>query len=97
MTEKEAWLELAKIFEPGRPALRVRTDYVPSQPVDGICWGIEYLHQKDTIDSVTDDAMDNRLYSFFRPENFIGGYFWRKGLGQPRATACGFLAAMCDD
>ena len=96
MTEKEAWLELAEMFESGKPVLQVHTDYVVSQPVDGICWGLEYLKQEGIIDSEMDSAMDERLYAFFWPENTHKGYFWRKGLRKPRATACCFLAAICD-
>ena len=98
MTEKEAWLELAEMFGSDRPLPQIRgTDDNFATTVDGICWGIEYLTQQGNINLDTDEAMDDRLYSFFLPERSVAGYFWPRGLRQLRAMACCFLAAMCDD
>ena len=96
LTEKEAWLKLASKYEPGGrpPAYRGRTGSL-IKVSSGICLGLEYLHLRDDITEDMDNTMDDRLHEFFAPCNFTA-YFWPKGKCRAeRATACGFLAAMC--
>ncbi len=86
MTEKEAWLELAEMFEGnnGTPDL-------------GLCDNITKLWEKDLIDFRTEDSMVYRLSLFDNGQVF----YWPRNTRRPtrdlRVTACGFLAAMCDD
>lgn len=96
MTEKEAWLELAKIYEPGKPV--PGSDWFVRY---GICHGIEYLQGGlDNVSGEMASDMRQRLEIFrpLDPDTETGGYYWGdRGSRQPRATACGFLAAMCND
>ena len=94
MTEKEAWLELAEMFGSGSRLPSIYPD-ISTYRVRGICDGIDYLEDRGKIPNVLMLPMEKRLY-----ESFDNGciYFWgRNGARKPRATACCFLAAMCDD
>ena len=98
MTEKQAWLELADKYEPGaRPPVYRDNTQALRKVSSGICFGLEYLQMRGDITDDMDNTMDHRLHEFFSPGTFVG-YFWPKGKCRAeRATACGFLAAMCDD
>ena len=98
MTEKEAWLELAGKYEPGaRPPTYRDIGGKLEKVSSGICFGLEYLHLRDDITEDVDYTMNDRLHEFFAPGAFVA-YFWPEGeCRAERATACGFLAAMCDD
>lgn len=82
MTEKEAWLELARTYEgTGHCEL-------------GLCWSIrEMLRCNCRV------AMRKRLRLFAPGRS--AAWFWPINKSREsrdlRATACGFLAAMCDD
>lgn len=98
MTEKEAWLELAEKYEPGARPPVYRDDTNKLQKVSsGICFGLEYLQLRNDITRDMNTRMDFRLHEFFAPGTFVA-YFWPMGeCRAERATACCFLAAMCDD
>ena len=98
MTEKQAWLKLAGMYEPGArpPVYRDRCKALVKVR-SGICFGLEYLEMRGDITKDMDNTMEDRLREFFTPADFVA-YFWPKGKCRAeRATACGFLAAMCDD
>ena len=98
MTEKQAWLELASKYEPGaRPPVYRDRSKTLMKISSGICLGLEYLELRDDITKDMCNTMDERLHEFFAPDCFVA-YFWPKGeCRAERATACGFLAAMCDE
>ena len=93
MTEKEAWLELAAMFDSGR-RLPVIYRHTNIWRVEGICDGICHLKDRGKISDTVAGLMEKYLYDSFDNGRI---YFWgRNGARQPRATACCFLAAMCD-
>ena len=98
MTEKEAWLKLAEMFDSN----------MPMPPIDencyriiGLCQGTAYLSLRRTITWGMEDQMDRHMFSHFQDDDNYGTFLWpenrRRTSRTPRATACGFLAAMCDD
>lgn len=98
ITEKEAWLKLAEMFEPGRELPMVQ-DGSYYGPVTGICIGTLCLRNRGLIDGVGEEEMDDRLERYFRPLKTYSGYYWPCGSlsRAARATACGFLAVMCEE
>ena len=98
MTEKQAWLELAAIFLSDEP--------LPThQPVPfvGICSQLFTLVNRGAITAYRKGRMIRRLDEHFNPNgvNPKTHFFWlstaERSIRDLRATACGFLAAMCDD
>ena len=94
MTEKAAWLELAEMFDSVEPLPIFRGVYCDFPPV-GICDAI--LCQG--LPSRQGRRMRQRLTSFQPHEWAI--WYWPENITRTsrtlRATACCFLAAMCDD
>ena len=96
MTEKEAWLKIARMFTSGNLPLVI--DARRTFRVDGICRGTLYLRKRGFIDRQREMEMDHHLEWRFRPPDTPGGYYWPRNQDHhgERATACCFLAAMCD-
>ena len=101
MTEKEAWLELAEMFDSAKP-----TWYCGGVggPVSGICDALLQLAaDQSKISWDMKLKMTRRLGEYFNPngKDVSFEFFWPKNRLRTsrtlRATACGFLAAMCDD
>ena len=94
MTEKAAWLELAEMFDSVEPLPIFRGEYC-AFPVVGICDAI--LRQGLPLRQCS--RMRQRLTSFQPKEWAI--WYWPENITRTsrtlRATACCFLAAMCDD
>ena len=94
MTEKEAWLEIAEMFDSQEPT------WCPG--VMGICWATVTLQHRGMIGYATKHEMINRLGEYFNPngKDPTRDFFWpqdTRGVNRTlRATACCFLAAMCD-
>ena len=90
MTEKEAWLELAKTYEPGSEIPTAW--FVPH----GICHGVEYIVYMNPVLDM--EAMKERLQIFSPNHDDDGDYYWGDGgWREERAMACGLLAEMCND
>ena len=87
MTEKETWLKIAAQFDAAGPCDAI-----------GICHGIDTLAAAAEASYALCNAMKVRL-RLFSPHQ--GGWYWpcdkRRVNRTLRATACCFLAAMCDD
>ena len=100
MTEKEAWLRIAEMFESGGPTWKW---YATSPTIVGICQATAKLRSDFLIDWWMKDAMNARLAEHFNPngKDPVFEFFWPENLRRTsrdlRATACCFLAAMCDD
>ena len=100
MTEKEAWLEIAEMFDSQGPTWQY---YGMAEPVAGICDALLQLcSQRRKISLDGRRTMINRLGKYFNPngKNPSFDFFWpnnRLRINRTlRATACCFLAAMCD-
>lgn len=92
MTEHEAWLELARIFEPGKPTPIFYHDC--DERITGICQGTAYLRGRDQITDSMERRMDNRMDCYFQPSD-PGTFYWPQQRNRAaRATACGLLAAI---
>ena len=92
MTEHEAWLELARMFEPGKDMPRLSSGCT----IRGICPAMAHLanhHRR-----VPYSTMIERLKEHFMPLNKHSWQFWwREGYERAaRALACGLLAAMTE-
>jgi len=100
MTEKEAWLELAEMFDSAEPTWNY---FASTKSVTGICDALLVSYQKNEISSEEKRKMIERLGEYFNPNgrNINWDFFWPNNCLRAsrilRATACGFLAAMCDD
>ena len=100
MTEKEAWLEVAAMFEADAPTWKPPDIW---EPVAGICAALLDLHNHQSkISLVRKREMIGRLGKYFNPDarDVDCEFFWPDNDLRPtrdiRATACCFLAAMCD-
>ena len=97
MTEKEAWLRLAEIFG-ADGELPTHFDW----PLIGICSQTKTLVHRRSITRYMQRRMIRRLDKYFNPNGFNpeSQFFWLPNTNRPtrtlRATACCFLAAMCD-
>ena len=98
MTEKEAWLEIAEMFESAEPVWEYSL-----YPTVGICdAGKRLCYQQCVIHADLNRKMMTRLGKYFNPngKDVQWEYFWADDTQRPtrdlRATACCFLAAMCD-
>lgn len=97
MTEERAWLKLAEIFDSSKPLPSY--DFVP---FIGLCHGTAYLRRRRDINRVQEIHMDNYMFYHFL-DNYQPNhpFVWPEDRSRVsrtlRATACGFLAAMCDD
>ena len=99
MTEREAWLELAETFGADRP--------LPMHPrgwsLYGICSQLGRLYRQGTIPLCMEERMTTRLDECFNPNSvdLRKNFFWdahdRRPTRDLRATACCFLAAMCEE
>ena len=97
MTEHEAWLALARMFEPG-PRMPLAVSLIPGaytggERVSGLCLGTERLEALGDIDSLTRFTMDDRI-EIFNPDMGDAWFWGEGGARKERATACGLLAAM---
>ncbi len=100
MTEKEAWLEVAEMFDSARPTWHFRGVV---GPINGICDALLHLaNEQSRISCDVERVMIVRLGEYFNPngKNVWFEFFWpdnhRRTSRTLRATACCFLAAMCD-
>ncbi len=96
MTESEAWLKIAEMFESPGPTWRYF-----NQPITGICDSLKRLWVEESVIShTTEREMFHRLAKHFNPNgrNPAFEFFWdhnrRRSTRTLRATACCFLAAM---
>ncbi len=101
MTEKEAWLEVAEMFDSAGPTWGWRR---MTDPVAGICDALSQLSdQQSKISFAKKRRMIRRLGESFNPNGYDPwcDFFWPNNYLRInrtlRATACCFLAAMCDD
>ena len=100
MTEREAWLELAKMFASGEPTWRWGCwgGYVI-----GICQGFTVQLDDGRITSWQAEQMMSRLDEYFNPngKDPTFDFFWPDNIRRTsrtlRATACCFLAAMAEE
>ena len=90
MTEREAWLELARMFEPETRRPRwPNTDL----PLYGIRQATAVLKERRTITIRMELLLDDKLRRFFQPTRYVT-FYWPRLDRASRATACGLLAAM---
>ncbi len=101
MTEKETWLRIAEMFDSAEPTWMW---CAMLEPVAGICDALGQLAwQQREISRDERQEMIERLGEYFNPNGYDPAcdFFWpndrRRTSRTLRATACCFLAAMCDD
>ena len=99
MTEKKAWLKIAEMFDSDGPLPEMR---LSPFPFIGLCHGTVVLRRRGDISYTREDHMDRVMFAHFRYDNNPNHPFvWPKDASRVsrtlRATACCFLAAMCDD
>lgn len=96
LTEPQAWLELARIFEPGKSMPIYYPD--TGQRMQGICQGTAHLTMLGRISHRMEERMDDRLNEFFYPmqgdRRGESPFYWPVHVRTERAFACGFLAEM---
>ena len=99
MTEKEAWLELAEMFDSAEPTWKFG-----GLEVAGICDALLHLWvTQSKISGEEKEGMIDRLGKYFNPNGKDPSFdfFWPNDRLRTsrtlRATACCFLAAMCND
>jgi hypothetical protein len=96
MTEHEAWLEAAKMFEGTKPLPWL----FKGRQIVGICQAPTYFHQEKKISYCVREDMKERVERYFNGGKRYGEwewYYWPGASRAPRATACGLLAAMTND
>lgn len=104
MTEKEVWLKIAEMFDSVEPTWKGPGYY---RRVIGICQATIRLADPGiglmSISYQMAERLNARLGEYFRPngKDPACDFFWPENCHRAsrtlRATACCFLAAMCND
>ena len=98
LTEREAWLYLARKWErPTKGEDGLPCAFGGDERDDGVCFAISALRTRALISGDLARTMRFRL-DCMRPFP-MGRYYWELTAegAQERATACGLLAAMCEE
>ena len=103
LTEREAWLYLAEKWEQAKPDFEGDYGIFPSDrcadcmETNGLCGSVDELFCRSMISETTADRMDGALRRLRAGRGCT--YWWTLDVigAQERATACGLLAAMCED